>query len=86
MKEYQKEYHRIWEEIVETDGELDLDKVMRELYDFSNLIESSSKVYCHVTRGLISKPTTTAEVIIRVFDEQRDLDIQEAIREEKLDD
>lgn len=67
---YQEEYEKFWKEIVENpDGSLNKDQVMRELSDFSTMIQQVAKVYYHVTGGKISKPDTMASAVICVADE-----------------
>jgi len=81
MKDYEKEYEDFWKEIVETDGVMDIDKVKRELSDFSKLIENIPLVYDHITNGQVSKPLTDPNVVIALHDDIRTKDIDEAIQE-----
>jgi len=74
-----EEFENLWKEIVETNGKVDLDKVKSELHDVGILISNVSKVYNHVTKGRISKPLTSADSIIREYDNIRDREIEEAI-------
>ncbi len=73
MKEqadYEKKFEEDWKELVcKEDGVLDKDKVMRELHDYSVLLENVPKVYCHITGGKISKPNTFASVVIAEADD-----------------
>lgn len=67
--DYEKTYNTFWKGIVETDGVLDKDAVMRELSDFHTLIQNVPLVYDHATRGRITKPNTSADFVIREIDE-----------------
>ena len=68
-EDYKKTYREFWKPLVEKDGELDKDRVMRELHDFHFVIENVSKVYCELTGGRISKPNTSAEDVIAVVND-----------------
>lgn len=73
MKDQQvfDQYELFWKEIVENpDGTLNKEQVAKELYDFSVLIKNISKVYYHISDGIISKPMTDADAIIGLFEEQ----------------
>ena len=83
MTEYEKEYNEFWKDIVETDGVLDMDKIKRELFDFSVMISNVSLVYDHITRSRISKPLAKAKSVIEVHDEIRQSEIDEALDEFK---
>jgi len=71
MKENYKEiYDKYWKENVEDEnGNLDKDKVMRELADYWFVLGEVPKVYCHVTGNRISKPNTYASEVISEADE-----------------
>ena len=81
MQDYEKEYEDFWKDIVEKDGEINLDQVKKELYDFSWMNTEVPKVYDHVTTGRISKPNTKAFEVISVHDEIRSNKIDEAFKE-----
>lgn len=69
MKDYEKTYNEFWKDLVEDEhGNLDKDKVMRELSDFSVMLDEVPKVYDHVTGGRISKPNTCASAVIAEHD------------------
>lgn len=82
-KTYQQVYEEYWKDLVETDGQLDKDKVMRELADYYFMLEQVPKVYMHVSGGRISKPNTYAFEVIQQHDERREEDIQEAVDDSK---
>ena len=45
------------------------EEILAELSDFEVLIENISKVYCHVTGGMVSKPMTDPSVVISLADD-----------------
>jgi hypothetical protein len=73
---------KFWAPIVAPNGVLDAEQVKKELYDYSVLLDQVPKVYCHITRSLVSKPNTDADAVIQVADEQWQDEFQEAIKEE----
>lgn len=82
LENYEIKYDEFWKNIIEKDGVVNLDQVKRELYDFAILINEASKVYEHVTNGAISKPNTSADVVITIHDDIRTKDIEEVIAED----
>ena len=69
-KDYKQEFNDFWKGIVcDKDGNLILDQVMRELSDYSNLIENATIVYDHATGGKISKVNTDPDVVCSVIDD-----------------
>jgi hypothetical protein len=58
-----------WKPIVAPSGEVDLNLVKLELFDFSQLMADASEVYMHVTGGMISKVTTLPSEVISVADD-----------------
>jgi len=83
--EVQKVFKEFWQDIVMPDGEWDLEQVKRELYDYAQFMEETSKVYDHITMGRVSKPNTTAEAVIAEADEVLNDLIREAIEEDRED-
>ena len=76
MSDYVKTYYNVWRDIVtDENGNLNFDQVMRELHDYSNLMEEASKVYYEVSGGMFSKPNTAARHVISKVEE--DLNNQE---------
>jgi len=68
MEDYEKTYEEFWKNLVENpDGTLNKDAIMRELFDFSFVMENVTKVYCEITNNRISKANTYAEEIIREY-------------------
>lgn len=81
--DYKRTYQEYWKALVETDGKLNLDKVMRELHDYKFILDQVPKVYGHVSGGMISKPNTYASEVIAQHDVKREEDIEEALAEER---
>ena len=77
-------YNERWKNVVEHEGVLDKESIMRELDDYDFLLENVPKVYDHVT-SRISKPNTPAEAVIGEHDDRRREDIDEAVEEETKD-
>ncbi len=76
-------YASLFKNIVETKpGVLNYDQVMRELSDYTILIEAVSKVYYEITDGRITKPNTMYEAVIAVYQDRVQNYINEAIQEE----
>src|SRR5690554_6072270 len=70
LEDYEETYESFWKDIVENpDGSLNLDQVKRELHDCALLLDAVSKVYCHVTGGIVSKPLTDPSVVCSLADE-----------------
>lgn len=69
-EDYQILYEEFWKDIVEKDGVLNKDQVMRELSDFSKLLDAVPRVYMAVTGGRISKPLTYVEHVLSEFEER----------------
>lgn len=80
---YTEIYNSFFKDIVELpDGSLNKDQVMRELSDYTVLLESVSKVYCAITNGKISKPNTLPEVVISVYEDCMLSDYEEWLKDE----
>lgn len=54
-----------------------MEQIKKELFDYHTLLDYVPKVYDEVTDGRISKPNTTADAVIGVYQER----LQEAINE-----
>ncbi|MBD2504896.1 hypothetical protein [Anabaena azotica] len=66
-----KEFDNFWRDIVcDENGCLDLEKVKRELYDYSLAMQYVSEVYCELTNGHISKIHADPQIVIRMVYEQ----------------
>lgn len=63
--DYIKAYRQCWQQIVlDGDGEIDGDKLARELADYGDLLQAVSYVYDELTGGRISKPNTVPNLVI----------------------
>lgn len=74
MNNHQKEYKQVfddfWKEIVcDENGNLKLDQVQRELFDYWVAIQNVPKVYCELTGGMFSKLNTDAAYVINAAEE-----------------
>jgi len=79
--EIKKLYDEYWKTKVEVHGLLDRGAVMRELFDYHNMLMEVPKVYCHVTGNRISKPNTHATAVISEHDDRQRDDLDTAIAE-----
>lgn len=69
-KTYQEEYEEFWKEIVENeDGTLNKDQVMRELSDYSMVMDNCARAYCTMTKQRISKQNTMFFEVEGIFNE-----------------
>ncbi|MGN1352249.1 MAG: hypothetical protein ACI4VE_05710 [Clostridia bacterium] len=69
-KDYKQEYNNFWKDIVENeDGTLNKDQVMRELSDYSMVMDHCSSAYSVMTDGIISKPNTLFSAVEGIFNE-----------------
>jgi len=69
MTDYEITYNTFWKGIVEKDGKLDLELVMRELHDFRIVMGNATLVYDHVTGGRITKLLTDPNAVCSVADD-----------------
>jgi hypothetical protein len=68
-EDVEKDWIEFWLPIVSgDDGEPDIEKIKRELADFHFVMKEVSKVYCHITGGLLSKVNYRAETVIEHAD------------------
>ena len=65
----EKKYQEFWKDIIEKDGEIDLEQVKKELSDYSFLLEQVPIVYCEISRQKLSKPHYHAGVLIQELEE-----------------
>jgi hypothetical protein len=61
--DYLTTYRDTWADLVETNGQLDRDKVARELHDYAVLLREVPLAYDAVTGGRLSKPNTSSVAI-----------------------
>lgn len=80
-----------WRPIVsDVEGDLDIDQIKKELFDFWQAMQEVPKVYCHITGNQVSKILTKSEVVISLADDSyakctkdNAVDIVKAIAEEE---
>lgn len=67
-RDYIKDYEEFWKDIVEKeDGTLNKDQVMRELSDYSMIMDNCERAYYMMTNGLISKANTCFFEVENIF-------------------
>lgn len=70
-KDYEVEYESFWKKIVENeDGTLNKEQIMRELADYSIVMDNCMKAYMEMTEQNISKPLTYFSEVLGVFHER----------------
>lgn len=74
-------YQSFWKDIVEKNGVIDIEQVKKELADYSFVLSEVSKVYTHVTGGLLSKPNYHANGIISAADDHMNEVVQDALED-----
>ncbi len=91
-KTYQEEYEEFWKDIVENeDGTLNKDQVMRELSDYSMVMDNCARAYSLMTKQRISKQNTMFFEVEAIFDElylDNDIvvdDMVEILKEDDID-
>ena len=69
-KDYKEEYEDFWKDIVENEnGTLNKDQVMRELSDYSMVMDNCASAYHRMTNGRISKQNTKFFEVENIFEE-----------------
>ncbi|MBP3504695.1 MAG: hypothetical protein J6K18_06160 [Bacilli bacterium] len=69
-RDYKKEYEEFWKDIVENDdGTLNKDQVMRELSDYSMVMDNCARAYCLMTHQRISKQNTMFFEVENIFND-----------------
>lgn len=80
--DYVTTYDTFWKRIVEnSDGSINRDQLMRELFDYHTVMREVAEVYCHITGGRISKVNTSASAVIAVADDYANELVTEALAE-----
>ena len=70
-KDYEVEYESFWKKIVEKeDGTRNKEQIMRELADYSIVMDNCMKAYMEMTEQNISKPLTYFSEVLGVFHER----------------
>lgn len=68
MEDYIQKYEDFWKNIVENgNGFLNKDQIMRELFDYSMVMNNCERAYDLMTGGIISKASTKFEVVEGIF-------------------
>lgn len=67
--EVEETYADFWRDIVEVDGQLNVDQVKAELHDYRMVLSEVPRVYVNITRGRISKPHTKADAVLQVVED-----------------
>ena len=68
---YMDKYNEFWKDIVENeDGTLNKDQVMRELSDYSMVLDNCSDAYYAMTNGKISKQNTKFFEVENIFNNE----------------
>ena len=81
-KECWVDYDENWKDILEIDGKIDMEQLVRELSDYTTLMENVNKVYCHITNNSMSKPGYDAQTIIACADDSYAENIEGCIKED----
>jgi hypothetical protein len=81
QKEVDEIFDSFWRSIIYKKGELDLEQMKGELFDFHFVMGEVSKVYDHITGGQLSKPNYHAAGVISEADKCRQEAIDEAVKE-----
>ena len=76
-----KTFKDFWESIVGPEDNLNTAQVKLELHDFACLIENATKVYYHITGGMISKAQTDPDAVISEADQTTNNAINDALEE-----
>lgn len=70
LEDYEKIYASFWKDLVEKNGKLNKDQIMRELSDYYFLLEEVPKVYDAISGGRLSYPNYFSDVMIGQFEER----------------
>ena len=81
-RDHMADYRQFWAGLVETGGQLDLDKVARELHDYRHVIGQVPLVYDHITGGRLTKPNYFADDVIGAAIEYEQKGTDDAVAEE----
>ena len=64
----EKVWQEFWKDIVcDESGNINLEQIKKELYDYSIVLNEVPKVYCEITGNLLSKPFYNAETVLSIF-------------------
>ena len=83
MEDYKKTFKDFWKDLVTNDdGSLNVDQIMRELHDYSRVMDNVSKVYMHITNRSMSKPNYCSEDVIMEFESVQEQNWEKFLKEE----
>lgn len=64
-------WQNFWKGLVcDDDGNVDMEQIKRELYDYNIALDEVPKVYCEITKNTLSKINYKAESVLRIFREE----------------
>lgn len=69
IESHEQVYEEFWKDIIEPNGQIDMDALKRELFDYWTFMNEASKVYYAVTGGRISKVNTNADTVINEIED-----------------
>lgn len=75
-------WQEFWLPIVAPEGEIDIEQIKRELYDYRQLIKGLPEFFMDITGGRVSKPNTNLRVVAELVEEHIDSVVKEAVEEE----
>lgn len=81
MTDYEATYEEFWKELVEVDGQINLDQVKRELHDYRVTMTEVALVYDALTEGMFSKPNTYHQYVIDRVNELHEAESMEQVAE-----
>lgn len=81
QNEINENFESYWKPLIETNGEIDIEKVKKELFDYYTAIEEVSAVYDEITNGRFSKPNTARQYIIQAVRDIQEQECEVAINE-----
>lgn len=65
----EENWKEVWEDILMRNGQIDIELLKRELFDYGFLMQEASKVYRHVTGGRVKEVAYLAEKVIEDYNE-----------------
>lgn len=81
-KEIDKLFKEFWKPLVsKSDGTLDVELVKKELFDFYTLMGHLTKMYDHISGGIISIVNTHPEAVIQIYEERLEERYEEGFEE-----
>lgn len=84
LRESWEVYNEYWKDLIEKNGEVSMNNLVKELCDYRYVLEQVPIVYCHITGGRMSKPNYEAHAVIADADDSYAECIEGCIREDLL--